>query len=123
MAETLRPQLPAGARIAVGVVVVLLCLGLIAIGLTPSMSATPGMGIVGVPAGLVFACGGVLVLLPERLARPLFAAGAAAAADRRADDHGARRNVRLGGLRPGRAPLHRLLRRGRRGAELDGRRN
>jgi len=69
MAETLRPQLPAGARIAVGMVVVLLGLGLIAIGLTPSMSATPGMGIVGVPAGLVFACGGVLVLLPERLAQ------------------------------------------------------
>src|ERR1051326_2116839 len=67
MAETLRPQLPAGARIAVGMVVLLLGLGLIAIGLTPSMSATPGMGIVGVPAGLVFACGGVLVLLPERL--------------------------------------------------------
>src|SRR5437763_14917123 len=68
MTETVRPQLPPGARMAVGLVVLLLGAGLIALGLTPRFTATPGIGIVGVPAGLVFACGGVLVLLPERLA-------------------------------------------------------
>jgi hypothetical protein len=60
MAEPARPQLPPGARIAVGLVVLAAGVGIFALGLMQNP--------VGVPAGLTFVFAGALVLLPESLA-------------------------------------------------------
>jgi hypothetical protein len=61
MREPARPQLPPGARIAVGLVVLAAGIGVFALGLIQNP--------VGVPAGLTFVFAGALVLVPESLAR------------------------------------------------------
>ena len=69
-------SLPAGPRIAIGLALTAVGIGLAAFGAVGALHAAGGMQLVAIPAGLAFVFAGAFVLLPDRLATPRLALGA-----------------------------------------------